>query len=94
MLSIVHSLLRCLVPYKMILPWRKMYNFSLSNRVVHLASHSCPMNISEPDTRWEKMCVCHAFSGSRGTSGKPSCVECILFLLGGGRGYLVVLILC
>ena len=82
MLSIVHSLLHCHVPYTMILPCRKMYNVSLLKREVHLESHSCPMDSSEPDTRWGKMCVLCAFSGSRGKSRRASCVDCIVFLLG------------
>ena len=66
----------------MILPLKKMYSLYLSNNAVHPASHSCPMDNSEPDARCAKTCVLLAFSGNCGMSSSASCVDCMVLLLG------------
>ena len=59
-----------------------MYSLYLSNNAVHPASHSCPMDKSEPDARYGNRCVLLAFSGGCGMSMSASCVACMVLLFG------------
>ena len=62
-----------------------MYSLSLLKRAVHPASHSCPMDSSDPDTRCGKCVSCVLLVGAGENLGGLRVLNALFVCWGGGR---------